>query len=143
MDLDNILLKYDVLIGYRFLSDEINYLNLEQFKLYKDNIIFIPSNNKNNPFVLANKLTKLNKNKKVCLIIPGQMFNIFGNRKGRGEGWYDKFLSTIPKDWCRIGIIKESKVSFSKIDIKSWDELVDYIISVGEFLKIYETMARK
>jgi 5-formyltetrahydrofolate cyclo-ligase len=143
MSLKNILLEYDILITYNPLSDEINFKSLDLFDLQKMKVFLINSDKNLDPFKIALELIISNKNKKVCILVPGQKFDTFGNRKGRGGGWYDRFLSAIPKDWLRIGIADANKILNSKLDINSWDQTVDWIISVSREIKFIETFARK
>jgi 5-formyltetrahydrofolate cyclo-ligase len=44
------------------------------------------------------------------VIVPGLAFDKKGNRLGRGKGYYDRFLSKIPKDTPSIGLAYKSQI---------------------------------
>lgn len=135
------LLKYDVAILYKPMLDEIDpYILINN--LYTE-VFVIPQDKDSDPFLQSKKLVDLYRNKKVFVIIPGKYFDVFGNRKGRGGGWYDRFLSSIPSSWLRIGIINESNFSYARLKTNHWDEPVDCIVSCGEVTRFYITNARQ
>ena len=115
-------------ILYKPLKDEVDF-DVNDFPLkLASNKIYLPNNNNTNPFDLADKLSKELVNEKVFLLIPGTKFDIYGTRHGRGGGWYDRFLSKVPKDWIRIGITGVANFSKSNISKNEWDETVHFII---------------
>ena len=77
------------------------------------------------------------------IIVPGKKFDRFGGRHGRGWGWYDRFLSSVPADWVRIGICSKKLFSETRLVLNAWDESVDWVIVAddGKF-SFYETHAR-
>ncbi len=78
-----------------------------------------------------------------CILIPGRAFDTTGTRHGRGGGWYDRFLSQVPKHWIRIGITPEHRFHTEKLFRKSHDEPMDFIIVSGnKNWDIYKTDAR-
>lgn len=44
------------------------------------------------------------------VIVPGVAFDKFGNRLGRGAGYYDRFLAGVPKKIPRIGLAFDFQV---------------------------------
>jgi len=77
------------------------------------------------------------------VLVPGKKFDRFGGRHGRGCGWYDRFLSTIPIHWIRIGICKKESFADTKLVLQEWDEPMDWmIVADKEDFLIYETHAR-
>ncbi|MDE2188727.1 MAG: hypothetical protein KGJ35_03305 [Patescibacteria group bacterium] len=77
------------------------------------------------------------------ILVPGKRFDRFGGRHGRGGGWYDRFLSVIPKYWVRIGVCSETCFTNSRLPLREWDESVDWVIVAGkDCFSFYETYAR-
>jgi 5-formyltetrahydrofolate cyclo-ligase len=139
-----ILLKCNILITYKPLYDEVDFTTIPFYRNLFREIIYLPNDKNFDPFLLADSCIKNCKDKDVCILVPGKSFDIYGTRHGRGGGWYDRFLSKIPKTWFRIGIIDKSKFSRLKIKREIWDEPVDFIIVKNNiFWKVYETKARK
>jgi len=56
------------------------------------------------------------------IVVPGLAFTAEGNRLGRGGGFYDRFLSTIPETTFKIGVCFEfqrvSKIPHEPHDVK-------------------------
>jgi 5-formyltetrahydrofolate cyclo-ligase len=120
-------------------KSEVDYSN-PSFPLEIPKVnLFIPNYKDSDPFEWAdNCLTKF-KNSKVCMLIPGTRFDIYGTRYGKGAGWYDRFLSKIPPAWLRIGIIDSAKFSNSKLIRQEWDELVNWVLVRNNTLwKVYK-----
>jgi 5-formyltetrahydrofolate cyclo-ligase len=81
-----------------------------------------------NPFALAAEYAKEFAGKRVCILIPGRAFDSSGTRHGRGGGWYDRFLSAVPREWLRIGVCREKDFSETRLDRQAHDEPVDLIV---------------
>ena len=94
----------------------------------KDNLLTIPKDKNSDPFEWADNCITKFKNDPVCVLIPGTRFDTYGTRHGKGAGWYDRFLSKIPTNWLRVGIIDSSKFSNSKLIRQEWDESVHWVI---------------
>ncbi len=108
-------------IGYSPIRDEIEYENaLSMLHLPLPHFL-IPINVENNPVHIANECTEKYGTDLVCVITPGTMFDIYGNRKGRGGGWYDRFFAHVPHSWIRIGVCEKKNFSNEKLDVHAWD----------------------
>jgi len=68
------------------------------------------------------------KNEIDIYIVPGTQFDRDGNRKGRGLGYFDKFLKDIKGTKKIIGLCFENQL-IEKIDPNPWDVAVDVVIS--------------
>jgi 5-formyltetrahydrofolate cyclo-ligase len=53
---------------------------------------------------------------------------IYCTRHGRGGGWYDRFLSKIPRSWVRIGVVGSENFYHKRIKKQEHDEVMDWII---------------
>lgn len=69
------------------------------------------------------------------LLIPGLGFDLFGNRLGRGKGFYDRFLENY--DGIKIGICFEDQI-FMQIPTEKHDVKVDYVVSEKGVWKVDE-----
>ncbi len=79
------------------------------------------------------------------LFIPGAHFDTTGTRHGKGFGWYDRFLSMVPKEWVRIGFCFDDQFHTEPLIRESWDEPVDFVCVVTKETSttlFYETHAR-
>jgi hypothetical protein len=120
--------KYDMCILYNPMSDEVDY-SVGEFPIQlAPEKHYIPNNKNTDPFEFAQMFSKRFVDKKVFLLIPGTKFDIYGTRHGRGGGWYDKFLSKIPKRWMRVGVCEEGQFTENKLDANIWDEQIDLLI---------------
>ena len=127
-ELQKIISQYSGSILFIPTKSEVDYNDLSfPLKLPKDNFI-IPKYKNSNPFELADNCIAKFKNGTVCVLIPGTKFDVYGTRYGKGAGWYDRFLSKLPSNWLRIGIIDKSKFSNSELVRQEWDEPVNWVI---------------
>ena len=82
------------------------------------------------PHEFAVGLSKMHREDKVVIFIPGREFDHSGTRHGRGGGWYDRFLKDVPRDWLRIGVLTQNQLSETPLTRESWDEPMDYLLFV-------------
>ena len=126
--LQQLTAECDASILYEPLASEIDYRD-DSFPLeFGTDSIVLPQTRESDPFAWAEKCNIVFENIKPYILIPGMQFDIYGTRHGKGGGWYDRFLSKIPKTWLKIGIAYESQVSFIPIKRESWDVPLDFIV---------------
>lgn len=116
-------------IGYKARPDELPYTDIPLLPhhIFKEGTI-IPCDKYADPLVYANTCIQKYKDSIPCIFIPGTAFDRFGTRHGRGGGWFDRFLSFVPKEWVRIGIIQKERFSTEKLTKESWDKSVDWVL---------------
>jgi len=62
------------------------------------------------------------------VIVPGIAFDLDGNRLGRGKGYYDRFLYSLPKKVFTIGLAFDFQVFDRLSTVESHDISVDKIL---------------
>jgi len=62
------------------------------------------------------------------IFVPGIAFDKKGHRLGRGLGYYDRFLSKLPKTVTRIGLAFDCQIE-KEVPVDREDALVDQVIS--------------
>ena len=62
------------------------------------------------------------------IVVPGLAFSAEGNRLGRGGGFYDRFLSTLPQATLKIGVCFEFQ-RVSSIPHEPHDVTMDAVVS--------------
>jgi len=67
------------------------------------------------------------------LVIPGLGFSKKGERLGRGKGYYDKFLNNF--NGIKIGCCFDELLG-GKIPVEPHDQLVDYVVTDAQSIKI-------
>jgi len=89
----------------------------------------LPSDKDMDPFALAKSIKQeIPRDARVYLFIPGTRFDRFGTRVGRGGGWYDRFLSAVPRAWLRVGVIGTGQLSEQPLERQTWDEPMDWLV---------------
>ena len=120
--------EFSRLIGYDPIGDEPDYKNFFSAHAIDIPYIILSKDPEVSPEDTAKGISELWKGESVALFIPGRKFDTFGTRKGRGGGWYDRFLSKVPREWFRIGVLSETQLSDEKLERKSWDEPMDVLL---------------
>lgn len=90
----------------------------------------IPPRASLDPAVEARTARKFAESDDVVLFIPGRQFDANGTRLGQGGGWYDRFLTRVPREWLRIGFCYDDQ--FSKVPLRreAHDQPMDYVVVV-------------
>ncbi len=113
----------DGLVAYEPYPSEADWKEISELRALS--ILDTVSKDKNtDPFSFAHDLAKKFQGKKLGVLVPGQAFDAFGTRHGRGHGWYDRFLSVLPDEWVRIGVCKEENYTSTPLVRNTWDEPV-------------------
>jgi 5-formyltetrahydrofolate cyclo-ligase len=136
-DLREELGKYEAVILYSPLKNEPDVASL--VPLPKRQFV-VPQDTHSDPFALAREYTETLADTRVVIFIPGTAFDASGTRHGRGAGWYDRFLSSVPREWLRIGMSTKKNFSETPLIRAPHDEPMDWIII--ESMTTLETGAR-
>jgi len=115
----------EVVVSYIPIENEPNPSFLNQY--FPPPEFVIPPQKDADSFKIAEDLRQRFKEKQVCILVPGTVFDEYGTRHGRGRGWYDRFLSHTPRAWIRIGMATPSTFSKKMLVRKPWDEPMDWI----------------
>lgn len=125
------LAEHDSVITYTPLPDEPN-----PDILLPGGVVFhierIPPDRRSDPMAYAKKMTVIHADRVVAVLVPGRSFDRNGVRHGRGGGWYDRFLNTVPHEWLRVGVLFPHHLSSTALKKEPWDELVDILAIVTE-----------
>ena len=141
IDLKKILSDMDAAILYQPIGDEID-ITIIPFLKIQDSVT-VPADKNADPYYWAEKCIEKYNGKKVCIVIPGRKFDMHGTRHGKGGGWYDRFLSKIPREWLRIGIATKEHFSSTPLARNEWDEPMDYVVvQNSDSWEIYKTDVR-
>lgn len=66
-----------------------------------------------------------------AMLIPLVAFDRSGARLGRGGGFYDRILATLPNSVMRIGVAHHFQER-TKLPTESWDQSLDFVITDKE-----------
>lgn len=127
-EFEHILKFCTTVIAYAPLSDEPDWRTLPLPSLHTKKHFIIPQDKQTDPFHLGTQYAEELHNTQVCVLVPGTAFDMSGTRHGRGGGWYDRFLSQLPRTWIRVGVTHSDRISNIPLMRQSWDEPVDWIL---------------
>ncbi len=142
--LEQILIGRPFRISYQPLKDEIDptsipYLQNQSLKKLET----VPQSKMTDPNKLALNLKEQFPGQETHILLPGQAFDVLGTRHGRGFGWYDRLLSTLPANILRIGVAHGHQLQSSALKRELWDEPIGWLIyqDQGKW-QVHETKAR-
>ncbi len=72
---------------------------------------------------------KQNIHSPTIMILPGSVFDTFGNRSGYGKGYYDRYLEACHMCITKVGVCFSLQMLPQIPDVKSWDIPMDYVIN--------------
>ena len=67
------------------------------------------------------------------VLVPGLSFDLFGNRLGRGRGYYDRFLRQLPEGVLTIGLAFDAMIR-SRIPYGENDQPVKMVVTESRML---------
>lgn len=141
-ELRDIVRDADVLIGYSPIGDEPDVGEFFHARgILARGMSLLPAHDIS-PHATAESLSALHRGKSVVVFVPGRRFDSSGVRHGRGGGWYDRFLSNIPHEWVRVGVLHTSHMSDTPLVRQAWDEPVDFLIIKNGGWSVVTTGAR-
>jgi len=89
----------------------------------------VPPQRHADPFALADIFVReMPPGARVYVLVPGRRFDRFGTRHGRGGGWYDRFLSAVPRTWLRVGVLRPDQLRDEPLSRQDWDEPMDWLV---------------
>ena len=69
-------------------------------------------------------------------VIPGVVFDVYGNRIGTGNGFFDRFLAGFGNSILKVSLAFDFQVLEEKLPVDGWDKRVDIIITETRTIKI-------
>lgn len=118
----------DFIIAYTPIGDEPDAVGFLRENGVVAAIAHIPPTREEDPAVFAAAFVTAHAGEKVCILVPGREFDTHGTRHGRGGGWYDRFLSAVPREWLRIGVLDAPRLSEKMLAREAWDEPMDALL---------------
>ncbi len=79
------------------------------------------------------KSRKISPEKVETILLPGSVFDERGGRFGYGGGYYDRFLSQVPKA-ARIGLAYDLQI-IVKAPLQDHDEILDLVVTETRVIK--------
>ena len=128
--LTRLLSPLHTLITYQPLRTEVAFSSINALPLGA-RLYEIPPRASLDPVSVAKEVQVAFQDQSVAILIPGRCFDTTGTRHGQGGGWYDRFLSHVPREWLRIGFCYDDQLSDRPLVRKSWDQAMDYVVVIN------------
>jgi 5-formyltetrahydrofolate cyclo-ligase len=140
-ELRDALAEYSFFITYTPLAEEPS---IPPVLPDDEDVYTVPADAVTDPFDIARQVMQKAAGRKTVVFLPGTGFDATGTRHGRGGGWYDRFLSSVPSEWLRVGICTDAQFSTMPLTRESWDEPVNYVAvcDEGEGFRAYASDTR-
>ena len=69
------------------------------------------------------------------ILVPGVAFTRSGERLGRGGGFYDRLLASLPSHTCRIGVCFDAQI-LPELPVETHDQRVDFLATESGLLPV-------
>ncbi len=69
------------------------------------------------------------------ILVPGVAFTRSGERLGRGGGFYDRLLASLPAHVCKIGVCFDAQVQ-PELPVETHDQRVDFLATESGLLAV-------
>lgn len=119
--------RYRGIIAYEPLRGEVDWKRFPLLTAPKSETVILPTSKEADPFEWALVCKERFEHARSFILIPGTLFDLHGTRYGKGGGWYDRFLSSVPRTWLRIAVANEDQISQTPLSREPWDELMDLL----------------
>lgn len=126
-ELEAIIRSADHAITFAPRTDEPDFSSCPALLALPARRILLPADKDADPYAWADACMKVVGKSRAVILVPGTAFDHAGTRHGRGGGWYDRFLSKVPRAWTRIGIAHETQVHAGPLERQAHDEPVDWL----------------
>lgn len=77
----------------------------------------------------------------LVVFVPGLIFDVQGNRLGRGGGWYDRVLGLLGDGPKFVGLAYEFQL-VTELPAEGWDQKVHYIITEKKIIDCGNVLCR-
>jgi 5-formyltetrahydrofolate cyclo-ligase len=77
----------------------------------------------------------------LLVFVPALAFDVYGNRLGRGTGWYDRLLKKLGKHVTAAGLAYDFQI-VDNVPVEPWDRAVAYVFTETRLLDCRETRRR-
>ena len=127
--IDNSKIEKDIFIP----KVNLESTTMDFYKYTNENVLENGAYNIREPKENGNKFSFNKTYKNILVIVPGRAFSQDGKRLGRGKGYYDKFLSSLLKNYSKenvtlLGIAYKEQI-LEDIPFESHDIKMDFIIT--------------